>query len=750
MKEATIDPNLQQPGGTVDRTGTIENALKSASNGRVHFRVQVQRTRAATYLLASAIGIIFKKLGALDITYLEILYLISAAVITSIVFAAMARTRIADRIQPFFDPLWMSADVLLISYAVQITGGASSPWFPWYLANIAGAAFVIGQFAAFIVAIADTIAYVIVLQRMGDITAIDIELFTALARMAFLYGASYLFLRGVSILKDKQMCIKVIRDDARRKVEELTRLTSMLDERTRELEDANLRIKEADRMKSQFLANMSHELRTPLNSIIGFSDVLITRMPEDTPPRFDRFLENIHSSGQHLLGIINDLLDLSKIEAGKMELCLEPVELALVVQGVCSIMHGSARDRSIGFDIQLEPDLPAIEADPVKIKQILFNLVSNAVKFSNEGTNIGIVTERTKDEDGVGDAVRIKIIDHGVGIDPCNHRVIFEEFRQVDGSSTRSFGGTGLGLALVRRLVELHGGSIAVESAIGEGSTFTLTLPVRFLADSSAPIEFTTNALDLPYEEGQRILVVEDDPTAYEVLRSHLSKAGFVPVRARNSREALDFVYKIKPAAITLDIILPGPDGWEIMRQLKDDPDTAAIPIIMVSVLDNRDLAITLGAADYLIKPIDGDELVQRLATLVPLPGKASPRLLLIDDDPVLHDLVEAKLVLLGYTIAHAMNGKDGLATAAHHKPELIILDLMMEEMDGFEVAEKLKSGSETAQIPVIVLTAKEIDRHDHERLQGRIEALVEKVEISGDRFINVIEEALKEGLREN
>ncbi len=717
---------------------------------RRHFQLQVQRTRAASYAIACGCGVVFTLAGTLDLTFGKIFLLGGAALASALIFSVIALVPGHRRLHAVADPLWLLADLALITWAIAISGGLASPWFPWYLANIGAAAFVFGLMAALVMAVADTAAYVALLVHLGHVSFADASAFEPMLRMAFLYGASFLFLRGVGLLKDRQRVIKALRDDESRKIEELTRLTAELDQRTRELEDANLRIREADRMKSQFLANMSHELRTPLNSIIGFSDVLLNRLPKDMPPRFGRFLSNIHASGQHLLGIINDLLDLSKIEAGRMELCLEPVELALVVQGVCSIMHGSAHQRHIGFTVELPEDLPAIEADPVKIKQILYNLVSNAVKFSDDGATVTITATRVDGAAGEPDVVRLAVVDAGVGIDPVNHRVIFEEFRQVDGSSTRSHGGTGLGLALVKRLVELHGGTISVTSALGRGSTFTVTLPVRFLGDAATVAEPLHATLDLPEEEGARVLVVEDDPTAFEVMRAHLAAASYVPVRARNGDEAVALAHQVRPVAITLDIILPGPDGWEVLRRLKADPTTAAIPVIMVSVLDNHDLAVTLGAADYLTKPVTAEALISRLGKLAPrTPGRdAAPHLLLIDDDPGLHELMEEKLVSLGYRVAHALNGREGLASAVRAKPELIILDLMMEEMDGFEVASRLKAEEATAAIPVVVLTAKEMDRADHQRLRGKIAALVGKVDIPGDRLVQVIERVLKEGSR--
>ena len=407
-------------------------------------------------------------------------------------------------------------------------------------------------------------------------------------------------------------------------------------------------------------------------------------------------------------------------------------------------MRGTAKERDIDFAIDVPEDLPPLEADAVKFKQILFNLVSNAAKFSDDGSTVRIEARLVAAADSPleCDAIQVAITDYGVGIDPKDHRLIFEEFRQVDGTSTRAFGGTGLGLALVKRLVELHRGTIKVDSAPTEGSTFTITLPRQFQGDAEVS-EPQPEILDLPSEGRRRILVVEDDPTAFETISGHLTEAAYIPVRARNSTEALRMARTLKPAAITLDIILPGIDGWEILRLLRGDESTAEIPVIIVSVLDNRELALTLGAQEYLTKPIDGDRLIERLTELVPRAAREHPRILLIDDDPTLHDLVETKLGPLGYRVEHALSGREGLDLVRDNRPDLVLLDLMMDEMDGFEVAARLNNDNEMSEVPVVVLTAKEMTRKDHERLHGKIAALVGKTEMPHGALVAVIENVL-------
>lgn len=712
----------------------------------MRFREAVQKTRAVCYALAAAIGTVFVVLGVIQISVWQVLGLTAAAIVSAAGCWLLLRIGVADRLGVAFEWLWLLADVALITLAVVSTGGVDSPWFPWYLANIGAAAFVLGQRAAFAVAVLDTVAYTGALVAIGDIAGFGVPLYRALAQMAFLYGASFIFLRGVSLLKRKQTQLEKLRRNEAIKIDELTRLARALDQRTQELAEANLRTAEADRLKSRFLATMSHELRTPLNSIIGFSDVLLQRLPADAADKQQRFLQNIHSSGEHLLRIINDLLDLSKIEAGRMELHVEPIDVAAVIHGVCAVVQGSARARRIRLEVEAPADLPPVEADQVKVKQILFNLVSNAVKFSH-ADGVVVVEARNNDRGDQG-SVEIRVVDQGVGIDPRHHRTIFEEFRQVDDGPARASGGTGLGLALVRRLIELHGGGIEVDSTPGLGSTFAVTLPLRFRGAASSR-EAPMPTLEVAHEGGTRVLVVEDDPTAYEAISSHLAASAYIPIRARNADEALRFARLLHPAAITLDIILPDLDGWEILRRLKDDPDTAGIPVIIVSVLDNRELAITLGADDYMTKPVDGERLARRLAELAPRGDHQPRRLLLIDDDRHVHELVDARLEPLGYTIAHAASGHEGLELARTTAPDLILLDLMMEGMDGFEVAARLKADEQTWDIPIVVLTAKQMTAADRDRLRDKIEALVGKLELPAGGLPAVVESVLARPRRE-
>jgi CheY-like chemotaxis protein/anti-sigma regulatory factor (Ser/Thr protein kinase) len=345
-----------------------------------------------------------------------------------------------------------------------------------------------------------------------------------------------------------------------------------------------------------------------MNAIIGFSEILVERLEEKIDAKYVGFLRSILSSGQHLLTIINDILDLSKVEAGKMEIFPETFSVRAAIESVAQVMRGMAAQRNVALEIDVAEGTGEIETDHAKLKQILYNLMSNAVKFSRTG---GVVTVRAR---RAGEMISIAVIDRGIGIAADDLEVIFDEFRQIESTTNRQFGGTGLGLSLVKRLVELQRGTIEVESALGEGSTFTVTLPVRFSgATIPSPIVQPDGSVIPP---GDRVLVVEDDPDAFDAMSAYLLSAGFVAVRARSGEEALNLARSMQPVAITLDLVLPAMEGMEVLRRLKTDGATAAIPVVVVSVLENRELAVAFGADDYFVKPVDWTRLLRRLAEL--------------------------------------------------------------------------------------------------------------------------------------
>jgi signal transduction histidine kinase/DNA-binding response OmpR family regulator len=680
-----------------------ERVPESASVLR--FDLAIQRNHLFVYTMGLLTGLAGRGFGVFPLDVRWAIAIWAVGCVSAAIFYALFRAGINRRV---LNPFWLTVNVVLVTLGIYASGGVNSPWYIWYIASSCVAAFASGKAAAYFVSIINTVAYIGTLLLMQQVAFWDEPMLLAFTRMLFIFGASYFFLIGVANLQEKRLQIRQLEAEATRRVEELTRLTQ-------ELADANRRTQEADRLKSQFLANMSHELRTPMNSIIGFSEILVERLQGQVEPKHLGFLKHIHDSGQHLLGIINDILDLSKIEAGKMEIYPEFFSIAPVIENVCQLMRGMARSAT-RFVVDVPRDLPQIETDLAKFKQVLFNLLSNAVKFSPPDAP---VTIRARLENG---AITLAVHDEGIGIDAAYHDVIFTEFRQVDGTPRREFGGTGLGLALVKRFCELQGGSVRVDSVLGAGSTFSFTLPVR----SRAAVVTRQPESPLLHTRSDRVLVVEDDANAYDLIAAALGSAGYLSIRARHGEEAMKIARESRPAAVTLDLVLPGVDGWEVLKRLKNDSETCAIPVVIISMVDNRDLGLALGADDYFVKPVDRERLVERLRAIISRGGNGG-RLLLIDDDVAVHALLDEELNGLGFNVACAFSGEEGLQAARDSAPDVIILDLMMPGLSGFDVADALKEDPRTMNIPILVLTSKEITSEDRELLHAKVSSFVQK-----------------------
>ena len=675
--------------------------IAAAPSGVLRFDLAIQRNHIFVYSLGFISAMAGMALGVFPLRLPAAIAIFIASIASTQVLSLLYRRGVDRR---WLNAVWMAIDVALATIGVYASGGADSPWFIWYIACSTAAAFAVGRGAAAAVSIACVVSYVGTLLLMGQATFVNEVMTLALTRMLFLFGASYFFLMGVADLQQKRLRIKQLEAAERKELEQLTRIT-------KELAEANRRIQDASNLKSQFLANMSHELRTPMNSIIGFSEILAERLEGKIEAKHLGFLRHINTSGTHLLGIINDVLDLSKVEAGKMEIYPEFFAIRPVIESVCQVMRGMTRTQQ-PITVNVPPDLPQVETDMAKFKQVLYNLLSNAVKFSPPDRPIE-VTASIK-----GGQVQVSVRDQGIGIAPENHQMIFEEFRQVDGTVRREFGGTGLGLALVKKFVELQGGNVKVDSRLGAGSTFTFSLPVR----SRAAVVTRTPE---PMMRAERILVVEDDSNAYELIASALGSAGFLPIRASDGEEAVRLAKDLRPAAVTLDVVLPGIDGWEVLRRLKSDEATRSLPVVIISMVDDRDLGVSLGAQDYFVKPVDRARLLERLRELT---SPDSPRrLLIIDDDQRVHDILSSEFTPLGYSIESATSGEAGLIAAMEHGPDVIILDLMMPGMNGFEVAAALKDNQRTADIPILVLTSKELTGADRAMLQPRVTGFVKK-----------------------
>ena len=473
----------------------------------------------------------------------------------------------------------------------------------------------------------------------------------------------------------------------------------------------------ASRTKSAFLANMSHELRTPLNAIIGYSEILV----EDATDRGDKAsiadLEKIQGAGKHLLGLINDILDLSKIEAGRMDVYLEQVFLTRLVDEVKTIVDPMIKKNDNRLVIDCPVDIGSLRTDVTKLKQSLINLLSNAAKFTKQG-DVTLKICRDTGEDGQP-WVRIAISDSGIGMTEEQVGRLFQAFTQADSSTTRNFGGTGLGLTITKHFCTMLGGKIDVASTPGKGSTFTISLPDR--PSKQAPME--DDDLDLPVSDASphsiSVLVVDDDPVVHDVLSSTLGKEGYRLMHARDGHQALEIMRKTPPDIVTLDVMMPKVDGWSVLGIMKSDPSLEHIPVIMLTIVDDRNLGFSLGASEFMTKPIDRNKLIGLLRKFAPS-GEGTV-VLIVDDDPDVRGVVKSAIEGVGLQTAEVNNGRvalDWLKT--NPMPSLVLLDLMMPEVDGFEFLERIRSDETLAGLPVVVLTAKDLTEGERNFLAER------------------------------
>jgi signal transduction histidine kinase/DNA-binding response OmpR family regulator len=503
----------------------------------------------------------------------------------------------------------------------------------------------------------------------------------------------------------------------------------------REIEQKSRQLEVASRHKSEFLANMSHELRTPLNAIIGFSEVLTERLFGDLNAKQAEYLEDILASGRHLLSLINDILDLSKVEAGRMELEVGSFSLTEALENGLTMVRERASRHGVALNLDVDPVIGVVEADERKVKQVIFNLLSNAVKFTTDGGQVD-VTARVVDAH-----VHVAVRDTGIGIAAEDQVRIFEEFQQAGSAAGRAPEGTGLGLALARKFVELHGGELWLQSQVGVGSTFTFSLPVQPSAIDHSPPLLARLQPETNGKLGPTVLVVEDNPQALELLTVYLHSDGFGVTAARDGAAGLALARDIQPAAIVLDILLPHMDGWNFLARAKADPAIAHIPVVIVSMVDERGKGFALGAADYLVKPVNREALLATLRRVTVRPGglERDAKVLAIDDDPMALELIEAVLHSEGYTVLKASSGTEGIDLAHKERPGLVILDLLMPDVDGFAVVERLRSDPVTAGIPIVILTSRSMALEDKERLNGQISYLARKGEFNRAEFADIV-----------
>jgi CheY-like chemotaxis protein/two-component sensor histidine kinase len=509
---------------------------------------------------------------------------------------------------------------------------------------------------------------------------------------------------------------------------------------------------------------MSHELRTPLNAIIGFSEVLRDGLIGEMTEQQRGFIGNIFSSGEHLLSLINDILDLSKVEAGKMMLDLEAVQVSSLFVNSLSIIKEKAAARQIRLTMDAAEELGSIQADARKIKQIVYNLLSNAVKFTIDGGQVTLRASRVPRADvgtlsgsrmgrslpladnGFAEFLQISVIDTGIGISPEGLEQLFKPFSQIDSGLARKFEGTGLGLAMVKLLAELHGGTVAVESAVGEGSRFTVWLPLRAPVEEAFTPDKARAVHGIEALSASRVaLVVEDDFKSAELIRVQLEAEGFKVLHAASAEAALVLAVQQPLSLITLDIMLPHMDGWEFLSRVKLVPALKRIPVVIISIVADRNKGFALGAAAVMQKPISRQELYQSLVDLglFPVSQGRTLKVLVVDDDPKAVELIAVRILGLASTVLRAYGGREAIAAARRDLPDLSVLDLMMPDVNGFDVVAALNDHHDTARIPILVVTAEPISAEDRAKLSGFVLTIMEKAEFDRDRFTAEVRRAL-------
>lgn len=540
-----------------------------------------------------------------------------------------------------------------------------------------------------------------------------------------------------------------------------TGLEQKVSERTEELSEAlkELAVRrdealEASKTKSLFLANMSHELRTPLNAIIGYSEMLEEEAEDFGYGDIVPDLKKIQKAGTHLLSLINDILDLSKIEAGKVDIYTEDFNFEMLLDEMTTTIHPLIQEKDNELVVQSDEPVGIIHSDMTKMRQIVFNLLSNAAKFTENGTiTIHVATEHI----GEKDWIEVAVSDTGIGMTPEQVASVFDEFTQADSSTTRKYGGTGLGLPISRHFAQMMGGDISVSSEPGQGSTFKVRLPSRvippeqdedetsqdvIMAMKQADLRRTTDTLQIV--NGATVLVIDDDHTVHDLLTRILAREGFNVISAYSGQEGLEKARELQPSIITLDIMMPRLDGWAVLSKLKEDEEVGHIPVVMLSMIDNQSLGFALGATDYLTKPVERDKFVSVLRQYYLRNGEnGQNNLLIVEDDKNTRELFERTAEKEGWHVDTAENGLIGLNRLAQQKPDLILLDLMMPEMDGFQFVTQMRQNEAWQDIPIVVVTAKPLENEDIQKLRGQVERILQKAEFTPQQLVTEIRNIL-------
>jgi signal transduction histidine kinase/DNA-binding response OmpR family regulator len=559
--------------------------------------------------------------------------------------------------------------------------------------------------------------------------------FVALAVTVYLFVGFYMSVRNTLARLD-QATRQMISGHTDEKfvlenTDELAQIAMSFNKIAGEYIAARDRALEANRAKSTFLANMSHELRTPLNAIIGYSELIQEECEDTGQNSFVPDLRKIQAAAKHLLSLINDILDLSKIEAGRMDIYLETIDVPRMIQEIVTTITPVVEKNANTLEVNCPDDLGLMRADLTKVRQVLFNLLSNASKFTKEGR---VSLDVSRQPINGKEHMVFRVTDSGIGMTPEQMAKLFQDFSQADASTTRKYGGTGLGLAISKRFCQMMEGDIRVESEIGKGSTFTVQLPANAPQEPVAPAALPGDkAADIP-GGASVVLIIDDDPTVREVVTRFLSKEGFYVETAPSGHEGLRRAKDLHPDIITLDVMMPGMDGWAVLTALKSDPELATIPVIMMTIISDRNMGYALGATEYLTKPVDRDMLVAVLRKYEC--AQTDCKILVVEDDPPTREMLCRMLEKEGWELCEAENGRVALDTLTVEAPNLILLDLMMPEMDGFQFIEELRKNEPWRAIPIIVVTAQDLTEDDRVRLTDQVQRVLQKSAYSKEALL--------------
>jgi len=532
---------------------------------------------------------------------------------------------------------------------------------------------------------------------------------------------------------------KLGNDEVGALIDSFNEMLVQIQKRDIELQEARVSAEKANQAKSNFLSFMSHELRTPLTAIIGFSEMLVSDVEAEGKKEWVEDLRRVHDSGRYLLELINDILDISKIEAGKMEVHVETFDAGVLVRDLKHVLRPLIERKKNQLVIECPDNLGTIQADRIKVRQCLLNLLSNASKFTDQGT---ITLSASREARNGSDWLVFRIRDTGIGMTPEQLGKLFRAFTQADDSTSRKYGGTGLGLALTRKFCQMMGGDVSVTSEPGKGSVFSIELPA-VVANPAANAVMSPNAVAKPRAGSDCILIIDDDPAVHQLLAAALGPEGYDLKFATNGAEGLRLARELRPAVITLDVIMPEMDGWVVLALLKDDPELATIPVIMLSVRSDQDFGFAMGVADYLQKPIDRDRLIGVLKKYHR--HQPTSHVLVVEDDTAARALICRMLSEKDCTVAEAENGLAALESIARQMPSLIILDLKMPVMDGFQMIAELHQREDWRKIPVVVVSGKEITADDRRRLEGHVQAILQKGAFSRDDLIREVLQTVRQ-----